>query len=167
MASILMPTYVDNIRLATLNDLSRIATVAAAGFFWSPVFQFQRPYYAEFPEDTLFSYRTSTPIKPRYSANVQHLYFICIVSFGFIKLLGRTSVPYGLLKPTRPSADFCSCFKGWNMKLQSRILRASFSLPKISGTRQRVSTLTRPYGGVLGIRPIQDLETQLSLASVV
>ncbi|KAF2740992.1 hypothetical protein EJ04DRAFT_454341 [Polyplosphaeria fusca] len=50
-----MPPF-DNIRLATLEDLPRIATVAAAGFFWSPTFQFQRPHHASFPEDTLSSY---------------------------------------------------------------------------------------------------------------
>ncbi|KAF2190761.1 hypothetical protein K469DRAFT_392320 [Zopfia rhizophila CBS 207.26] len=46
----------DHVRLATLNDLPRVATVAAAGFFWSPTFQFQRPYYAAHPEDTIASY---------------------------------------------------------------------------------------------------------------
>ncbi|KAH7116897.1 hypothetical protein B0J11DRAFT_103544 [Dendryphion nanum] len=46
----------DHVRLATLSDLPRIATVAAAGFFHSPTFQFQRPYYAQFVEDTLSSY---------------------------------------------------------------------------------------------------------------
>ncbi|KAF2199338.1 hypothetical protein GQ43DRAFT_376509 [Delitschia confertaspora ATCC 74209] len=48
----------DNVRLATTKDLARIATVAAAGFYWSPVFQFQRPYFADFPEDTFNSYFT-------------------------------------------------------------------------------------------------------------
>ncbi|KAF2272938.1 uncharacterized protein EI97DRAFT_445388 [Westerdykella ornata] len=46
----------ENIRAATLVDLPRIASVAAAGFFWSPTFQFQRPYHADFPEDTISSY---------------------------------------------------------------------------------------------------------------
>ncbi|KAF2655316.1 hypothetical protein K491DRAFT_599177 [Lophiostoma macrostomum CBS 122681] len=46
----------DHVRLARLSDLGRIATVAAAGFFWSPTFQFQRPLYAEHPADTLSSY---------------------------------------------------------------------------------------------------------------
>lgn len=47
---------VDGVRLATLNDLPRIAIVAAAAFFWSPTFRFQRPHYQEFPADTLASY---------------------------------------------------------------------------------------------------------------
>jgi hypothetical protein len=46
----------ENIRLATLEDLPRIATIAAAGFFWSPTFHYQRPRYAQYPEDTLSSY---------------------------------------------------------------------------------------------------------------
>jgi hypothetical protein len=47
---------VNGVRLATLDDLPRIAIVAAAAFFWSPTFRFQRPYYHEFPADTLASY---------------------------------------------------------------------------------------------------------------
>ncbi|KAF2005269.1 hypothetical protein P154DRAFT_356773 [Amniculicola lignicola CBS 123094] len=50
-----LPSF-DRIRLATFNDLSRIATVAAAGFYYSPTFRFQRPHHAEFPEDTISSY---------------------------------------------------------------------------------------------------------------
>ncbi|KAF2116779.1 hypothetical protein BDV96DRAFT_491189 [Lophiotrema nucula] len=50
-----LPSF-DSVRLATPDDLARMATVAAAGFFWSPTFQLQRPRYAEFPEDTLSSY---------------------------------------------------------------------------------------------------------------
>ena len=46
----------DGLRLATMEDLPRIATVAAAGFFHSPTFQYQRSHYAEFPDDTLLSY---------------------------------------------------------------------------------------------------------------
>jgi hypothetical protein len=48
----------DNVRLATLTDLPRIAVVAAAGFFWSPTFHFQRPFHAQFSEDTVSSYCT-------------------------------------------------------------------------------------------------------------
>lgn len=47
----------DGVRLATTKDLPRIATVAAAGFFWSPTFRFQRPYYAQYPTDTILSYQ--------------------------------------------------------------------------------------------------------------
>ncbi|KAF2636391.1 hypothetical protein P280DRAFT_459722 [Massarina eburnea CBS 473.64] len=46
----------DDLRLATLEDLPRIATVAAAGFFHSPTFRYQRVYHAEYPDDTLASY---------------------------------------------------------------------------------------------------------------
>ncbi|ORY00360.1 hypothetical protein BCR34DRAFT_112754 [Clohesyomyces aquaticus] len=56
-----MPQYpplepFNTLRLATLNDLPRVALVAAAGFYHSPTFQFQRPYYAEFPHDTVAAY---------------------------------------------------------------------------------------------------------------
>lgn len=47
---------VHGVRLATLHDLPRIAIVAAAAFFWSPSFRFQRPRYKDFPADTLASY---------------------------------------------------------------------------------------------------------------
>jgi len=48
---------VPGVRLATAEDLDRIALVAAAAFFWSPTFQFQRPRYRDFPADTVASYR--------------------------------------------------------------------------------------------------------------
>jgi hypothetical protein len=47
---------VGGVRLATLEDLPRIAIVAASAFFWSPTFRFQRPHYKEFPMDTINSY---------------------------------------------------------------------------------------------------------------
>ena len=47
---------VDGVRLATLRDLHRIAIVAAAAFYWSPTFRFQRPRYKDFPSDTIASY---------------------------------------------------------------------------------------------------------------
>ncbi|KAF2748974.1 hypothetical protein M011DRAFT_475730 [Sporormia fimetaria CBS 119925] len=46
----------DQLRLATLADVPRIASVAAAGFFWSPTFRFQRPYFSQYAEDTVSSY---------------------------------------------------------------------------------------------------------------
>ncbi|KAF2464864.1 uncharacterized protein BDR25DRAFT_271082 [Lindgomyces ingoldianus] len=60
----------DNVRLATLSDLPRIAMVAAAGFYHSPTFQFQRPYYADFPDDTLSSYWTEYQSAIRNPADV-------------------------------------------------------------------------------------------------
>ncbi|KAF2036376.1 hypothetical protein EK21DRAFT_52303 [Setomelanomma holmii] len=47
---------IDGVRLATPADLERIALVAAAAFFWSPTFRFQRPQYRSFPADTVASY---------------------------------------------------------------------------------------------------------------
>jgi len=57
MPSPVVPSF-DRLRLATMEDLPRIATVAAAGFFHSPTFQYQRRRYAEYPDDTLLSYST-------------------------------------------------------------------------------------------------------------
>lgn len=48
---------IDGVRPARLDDLGRIALVAAAGFYYSPVFHYQRPYYDAFPEDTIASYQ--------------------------------------------------------------------------------------------------------------
>ena len=47
---------VERVRLATLEDLHRISIVAAAAFFWSPTFRFQRPRYNDFALDTIASY---------------------------------------------------------------------------------------------------------------
>ncbi|KAH7392563.1 hypothetical protein BKA66DRAFT_16419 [Pyrenochaeta sp. MPI-SDFR-AT-0127] len=47
---------VQGVRLATLEDLHRISIVAAAAFFWSPTFRFQRPRHMDFPADTVASY---------------------------------------------------------------------------------------------------------------
>ncbi|KAJ4369023.1 hypothetical protein N0V83_006105 [Neocucurbitaria cava] len=47
---------VERVRLASLDDLHRISIVAAAAFFWSPTFQFQRPRYNKYPSDTVASY---------------------------------------------------------------------------------------------------------------
>lgn len=41
-----------------MQDVERIATVAAAGFFHSPTFQYQRKYHAKYPDDTLLSYKS-------------------------------------------------------------------------------------------------------------
>ncbi|KAJ4297709.1 hypothetical protein N0V90_005604 [Kalmusia sp. IMI 367209] len=50
-----LPTL-DGVRLATPDDLPRIATVAAAGFYHSPTFHYQRVHHAAYPDDTLRSY---------------------------------------------------------------------------------------------------------------
>jgi hypothetical protein len=52
----LLSPSIQDVRLATHDDLHRISLVAAAAFFWSPTFQFQRPRYRDFPSDTLASY---------------------------------------------------------------------------------------------------------------
>jgi hypothetical protein len=46
-----------SVRLATLKDIPRIGLVAAASFYHSPYFRYQRPDYREFPFDTVASYR--------------------------------------------------------------------------------------------------------------
>lgn len=45
------------LRLARLSDLPRIGIVAAAGFYRSPVFQYQRPYHDLFVHDTVSNYK--------------------------------------------------------------------------------------------------------------
>jgi hypothetical protein len=47
---------VEGVRLATPDDLDRISIVAAAAFFSSPTFKFQRIHYRKFPLDTIASY---------------------------------------------------------------------------------------------------------------
>ncbi|KAF1916881.1 hypothetical protein BDU57DRAFT_517268 [Ampelomyces quisqualis] len=65
---------INGVRLATLNDLHRISIVAAAAFFWSPTFRFQRPRYREFPADTVASYRTE------YENAIQDPAFVVLVA---------------------------------------------------------------------------------------
>ncbi|KAF3044826.1 hypothetical protein E8E12_010962 [Didymella heteroderae] len=45
------------LRLARLTDLPRIGFVAAAGFFHSTFFSYARPFYSQYPNDTVASYR--------------------------------------------------------------------------------------------------------------
>lgn len=51
------PTLKGPLRLAQLSDVPRIGVVAAAGFYHSPFFAYERPYYSQYPLDTLASYR--------------------------------------------------------------------------------------------------------------
>ena len=44
------------LRLATISDVPRIAVVATASFFYSPLFAWERRYHAQYPEDTLKDY---------------------------------------------------------------------------------------------------------------
>jgi hypothetical protein len=44
------------LRLATINDIPRIAVVATASFFYSPTFAWERRYHRQYPEDTLKNY---------------------------------------------------------------------------------------------------------------
>ncbi|KAI3556613.1 hypothetical protein CABS01_04220 [Colletotrichum abscissum] len=45
------------LRLASPRDILRIGIVATAGFRYSPVFDWERPYHEKFPNDTILSYR--------------------------------------------------------------------------------------------------------------
>jgi len=45
------------LRLASLGNLPRIGIVAAAGFKYSQVFEFTRPYHNQYPEDTIKDYQ--------------------------------------------------------------------------------------------------------------
>lgn len=53
------PAFKGPLRLAQLSDLPRIGVVAAAGFYHSPWFAYERPYSSQYPLDTLASYRKS------------------------------------------------------------------------------------------------------------
>ena len=44
------------LRLATISDVPRIAVVATAGFFYSPLFAWERRYHTQYPEDTVKDY---------------------------------------------------------------------------------------------------------------
>jgi hypothetical protein len=57
------------LRLASPKDILRIGIVATSGFRYSPVFDYERPYHEQYPEDTILSYRNmfSSVIKdPEY-----------------------------------------------------------------------------------------------------
>ena len=45
-----------SLRIASLHDVPRLATVATAGFYYSPVFAWERRYHADFPGDSIQSY---------------------------------------------------------------------------------------------------------------
>jgi hypothetical protein len=45
-----------SIRLATIKDIPRTSAVATAGFFYSPTFEWERRYHAQYPEDTIKSF---------------------------------------------------------------------------------------------------------------
>lgn len=45
------------LRLASPRDILRIGVVAASGFRYSPIFDWERPYREKYPEDTPLSYR--------------------------------------------------------------------------------------------------------------
>ena len=47
------------LRLATPFDIARIGLVAAAAFYYSDVFQYERPDHKKYPKDTVASYRKS------------------------------------------------------------------------------------------------------------
>lgn len=46
------------LRVARPSDLLRIGVVATAGFWFSPLFRWERPYHKDYPADTILSYRT-------------------------------------------------------------------------------------------------------------
>ena len=45
------------LRPVLCSDIPRIGIVATAGFRYSPVFQWERPYHEKYPEDTFNSYK--------------------------------------------------------------------------------------------------------------
>ncbi|CAD6581454.1 MAG: hypothetical protein ASARMPREDX12_000470 [Alectoria sarmentosa] len=55
----LIPPMTWGLRLANHSDLPRIGLVAAAGFYHSPIFHFDRPRHASYLLYTLADYRTT------------------------------------------------------------------------------------------------------------
>lgn len=55
----LIPKMTHGLRLANPSDLPRIGIVAAAGFYHSPIFHFERPQHASCLLDTLADYRAT------------------------------------------------------------------------------------------------------------
>ncbi|KAJ8132955.1 hypothetical protein O1611_g675 [Lasiodiplodia mahajangana] len=53
------PQFSGTVRLAKLADIPRVGIVAAASFYHSSWFKYERPYYDKYPLDTLSSYRDS------------------------------------------------------------------------------------------------------------
>lgn len=53
------PAFANGLRLARLSDMPRVGVVAASAFYHSSWFGYERPYYDDFPLDTLSSYRDS------------------------------------------------------------------------------------------------------------
>jgi hypothetical protein len=47
----------NSLHIASPREILRIGVVAACGFRYSPVFDWERPYHEKYPEDTLLSYR--------------------------------------------------------------------------------------------------------------
>jgi hypothetical protein len=44
------------LRLATITDVPRLASIATASLFYSPAFAWERKYHHQYPEDTIKSY---------------------------------------------------------------------------------------------------------------
>ncbi|KAK3935949.1 GCN5-related N-acetyltransferase protein [Diplogelasinospora grovesii] len=53
-----LPPVLGGLRVAAPEDVLRIGIVATAGFRYSPLFRWERPYHEQHPADTLLSYRT-------------------------------------------------------------------------------------------------------------
>ena len=51
------PPFPASVRLASLDDLPRLTFVAAAAFYHSQFFAYQRPRFKEYPKDTLANYK--------------------------------------------------------------------------------------------------------------
>ncbi|KAM5370583.1 hypothetical protein ACJZ2D_008409 [Fusarium nematophilum] len=75
MASALAPAPpLGPLRIASPGDILRLGIVAASGFRYSPVFDWERPYHAKFPQDTLLSYRHE------FSSAIKHPECIVLVA---------------------------------------------------------------------------------------
>lgn len=50
-----IPPLVGNLRLATRDDITRMANVGVAGFYYDPTFHAMRPHHAQHPRTTMLS----------------------------------------------------------------------------------------------------------------
>jgi hypothetical protein len=148
---------VHSVCIATLDDLPRIAFVAASAFFWSPTFKYQRPHYGEYPKDTLASYWNE------YEESMRDPAYVVLVAEDFIKTDEAEHVYEVLKSACRPSTPRMKAILG----LCTILLKpGSPYTGHFQSTSKHVSTMT-PRAETLNIprffrehRPIQAHELE-------
>lgn len=150
---------VDGVRLANLEDLPRISIVAAAAFFWSPSFRFQRPCYKEFPEDTIASYWNE------YEAAIQDPTCVVLVTEDILEADEAEHIYEALRSACPPSmpgqqgiVGVCSI----NLKPESCYVGHLQTAGKqVSATNAHLSKATKPAKVYHGFRAQQRLHIKI------